>query len=307
MKRVISIVVVLTAILSMTASALADTATIYSDTSVMVYGPLDEYKPINDVGWGDPQQAVVTWKHPNWPTLNPAAWISNTYQIEDNIAGSTWRLFRKTVELCENAYDISGTLTVNSDNAEEAYINGTKLGTDGEVQGPTDNGSDWLTFVDYPFEATEDTLVFDFIVRNYPGSNLPTNNPTGLIFKATINYSCPVEVEIDIKPNSFPSCFNNDGNGIIPVAILGSETFDVHEVDVSTVTIKGLPVVMKPNGRYLAAYEDVNSDGYVDLVVKFNDEAGIFDPEDEFATLTGKLLDGTHFFGVGDICITNRT
>lgn len=304
MKRIISLALVLLAILSMTATAFADTATVRSDTSLMVYGPLNEYKSIGDAAWGDPHQAVVTWKHPNWPKLDPASWISNTYEIEGNITGNSWRLFRKTVNLCKNAYDISGTITANSDNAEEVYVNGSLVGSDGEVQGLTDNGSDWLTFKDYYYEATGGTLTFDFIVRNYPGGSGPQTNPTGLIFSATINYSCPLEVALDIKPGSFPSCFNNDGNGLIPVAIFGSETFDVHQVDVATVELEGLTVALKPNGKYQAAFADVNADGYVDLSLKFKDVDGVFEPGDHFATLTGNLLDDTPFFGVGDICIT---
>ena len=33
-------------------------------------------------------------------------------------------------------------------------------------------------------------------------------------------------VAIDIKPGSDPNCFNNDGHGVIPVAILSSTDFD---------------------------------------------------------------------------------
>ncbi|OGO25612.1 MAG: hypothetical protein A2136_11160 [Chloroflexi bacterium RBG_16_54_11] len=303
MKKVISFALVLIAIFSMTASASADSQTIYSDTSVTVFGPLDEYKPINDPAWGAAHQAVLTWIHPLWPALDPAFWISNTYYIEGNIAGDTWRMFRKTVDLCENAYDISGTITANSDNAEEVYVNGTFVGSEGTVQGPADNGWWWQTSKDYPYEATGDTLVFDFIVRNYAGSSYPESNPTGLIFQISVNYSCPLEVVIDIKPGSFPSCFNNNGNGLIPVAIFGSESFDVRDVDLSTVLLESLPVAMKPNGKYMAAYQDVDLDSYEDLVVKFQDEDGVFEPGDEFATLTGNLFDGTPFFGVGDICV----
>jgi hypothetical protein len=35
------------------------------------------------------------------------------------------------------------------------------------------------------------------------------------------NSPYPLRVPIDIKPGSYPNCFNNDGNGVIPVAILG--------------------------------------------------------------------------------------
>ena len=44
-------------------------------------------------------------------------------------------------------------------------------------------------------------------------------------------------------------------------------------------------------------------DGYIDLLVKFVDMDN-YDPGDEWATLTGSLLDGTPIIGTGDICIT---
>ena len=128
-----------------------------------------------------------------------------------------------------------------------------------------------------------------------------------------------IEVEIDVKPNSDPSCFNSNGSGVIPVAVLGSADFDVKLIDVSTLELDGAPVSGQNNsnnspgphadftyrgsGRPMAAYEDYNHDGYTDLVVKFVDMDN-YDPGDEWATLTGNLLDGTPITGTGDICIT---
>jgi len=305
MKRTISIVLALSLALVATIAALADTTTIYSDTSVMVYDVLDSYAPLDSSAWVNPAPAVVTWKHSSWPTLDPASWISDTYYIEGNIAGNTWRRFGKTVELCEGAYNISGEINATADNAEEAYVNGNLVGSDGEVQGAFVDNQEWSTIKTYYFVASADTLNFDFIVRNYSGQNSPTSNPTGLIFNATINYSCPVEVQVDIKPGSDPSCFNNDGNGVIPVAILGSDTFDVYNVNVTTVSMEGLSVAMKGKAnKYLASYEDVNYDGYLDLVVKIEDVDGYFTKGSGYATITGMLTDGTPFFGVGDICVT---
>lgn len=112
------------------------------------------------------------------------------------------------------------------------------------------------------------------------------------------------EVPIDIKPGSDPNCFNSDGNGVIPVAILSNEWFDATEVDPSTVTLEGSEVAVRGNGnKTLASEEDVNDDGLTDLALKIEDEDA-FTEGSGTATLTGSTFDGTSFEGSDSICIT---
>ncbi len=113
-----------------------------------------------------------------------------------------------------------------------------------------------------------------------------------------------LEVAIDIKPGSDPNCINNDGNGVIPVAILGSAEFDVNSIDPATVMLEGLAVrVAGKSNKLLAHIEDVNSDGFDDLVCQVEDFDGVFELGDESATLTGELYDGTPITGTDSICI----
>jgi hypothetical protein len=113
-----------------------------------------------------------------------------------------------------------------------------------------------------------------------------------------------ISVEIDIKPGSDPNCFNNDGNGVIPVAILGSADFDVTQIDASTVMLEGLAVKATGKSNNLLAHiENVNGDGFNDLVVQIQDIDRVFAPGDATATLTGELFDGTLFEGTDSICI----
>ncbi len=113
-----------------------------------------------------------------------------------------------------------------------------------------------------------------------------------------------VAVDIDIKPGSDPNCFNNDGKGVIPVAILSSAVFDATTVDPGTVALDGLGVkVVGKSGKLLVHTEDVNGDGLLDLVVQIQDVASAFSPDDTSATLTGETFDGTHIHGVDSICI----
>jgi hypothetical protein len=114
-----------------------------------------------------------------------------------------------------------------------------------------------------------------------------------------------VEVEIDIKPGSDPNCFNSDGHGVIPVAILGSADFDVNDIDPATMQLEGLSVkvVGKKTERLLAHIEDVNGDSFDDLVVQIEDQDGAFTSGSGTAKVTGELYDGTPFEGTDDICI----
>lgn len=312
MKKTLTVIFALIIALVVSVNVFAiDNHTFVSDWNVSVYGPLTEYKSIGNPGWGDPKDAVATWPHPawaNWANIPNATWISTSYMIGDlgdSVEDDSWRLFSKTVNLCEGAYNISGTITSKADNAEEVYLNGVWLYSEGVVQGPFNGPPNYKPNPTMAFtSAPTDVLTFEFIVRNYAGSKDPIANPTGIIFETSIDYDCPLTVEIDVKPGSFPSCFRNDGNGVIPVAIFGKAGFDVYDINGETVELDGLSVVTKKkSNKLMAAYEDINWDGYMDYVVKVEDIEGTFHPGMGTAKLTGVLKDGTHIAGVGDICI----
>jgi len=113
-----------------------------------------------------------------------------------------------------------------------------------------------------------------------------------------------IPVDIDIKPGSDPNCFNNDGHGVIPVAILGSDTFDATTVNPITVILDSQAVKTKGNGDPQTNIEDVNGDGFDDLIVKIIDEDGTYEQGSSIAILTGELFDGTSIEGTDSICIT---
>ncbi len=120
----------------------------------------------------------------------------------------------------------------------------------------------------------------------------------------------PVEelpVSVDIKPGSWPNPLQLESKGVLPVAVCGTEDFDVTMIDPESVelTLEGLGIGVHPlrwsYGDVATPYmgepfggHDLGSDGYLDLMLKFKTQ--------EVITTLG--LDA---FGDGDVVILMLT
>ncbi len=94
----------------------------------------------------------------------------------------------------------------------------------------------------------------------------------------------PIPATIDIKPGSDPNSINLKSKGVIPVAVLGSKEFYAPVVDFSTVEFgpgKASPV-------HDGHVEDVNGDGFDDMVFHFKTQETGIACGDTDATLTGE-------------------
>ena len=87
----------------------------------------------------------------------------------------------------------------------------------------------------------------------------------------------------------------------MPVAILGSDTLDVAEVDVTTLVFgPGDATPVHETGGHV---RDVNRDGIPDLVSHYRTRDTGVDVSDIDACVTGELLDGRLIKGCDDIVV----
>jgi hypothetical protein len=110
---------------------------------------------------------------------------------------------------------------------------------------------------------------------------------------------------IDILPADTTNCLNTRKKGKIPVAIFGSASLDVNQINPATCKLEedlGVSTRGKANSP-MASIKDINWDGYNDLVVQFEMKKGVID-EQTTATVTCDLYPGEGTVsGYDNICV----
>jgi len=156
-------------------------------------------------------------------------------------------------------YDVVISLHATGDTTGEAYMT-----IDGEPQGFYDPG--WhsgpadLMPAGMTFTGDMTQMQVFYGISGYGATHSVAFN--NIAVDGCLNY---IQVDIDIKPGSYPNSINLGSNGMIPVAILSSPYFDATQVDADTVALAGAGVAVKGKGnKLLASQEDVNGD---DLLV----------------------------------------
>lgn len=142
--------------------------------------------------------------------------------------------------------------------------------------------------------------------------------------KVTITVLNEIKVPVDVKPTSCPNPLNTNDKGVLPVAILGTPTFDVTQVDPATVTLMGVspirwaledvatpyvPFVGKTNCNECTTQ---GADGFMDLSLKFDAQAivaalgSVADNDCIVVKLNGQRFDGWPIVGEDVVLIKKK-
>jgi len=112
-------------------------------------------------------------------------------------------------------------------------------------------------------------------------------------------YTGSIQIDVDIMPGGDPNSINPSLEGDLPVAILGSDSFDVADVDVTTLAFG--PSGASFDHSHGPHSEDINGDGFTDLMAHFQVEETGIAFGDRMACISGETLDGARFSGCDDV------
>lgn len=110
-----------------------------------------------------------------------------------------------------------------------------------------------------------------------------------------------VRALIDIEPGSTDNPINLGRRGLTPVAILGSGTFSVADIDSRTLRFGPAGVLAQR-----ANMEDVNRDGFLDLVAQFERRSSGLAAGDAIACVRGEMVLGSQFRGCDAVRVVPR-
>lgn len=131
-----------------------------------------------------------------------------------------------------------------------------------------------------------------------PGDVCPLTGKTVASLDCLDGCTCGLAASIDIRPGSDGNPVNPGSNGVVPVALLGSDILEVVDVEPTSLAFGPAAAPVDAVGSHLA---DVNLDGRLDLFSHFRTPATGIPPGATEACLTGALRDGTRFEGCDSV------
>jgi hypothetical protein len=173
----------------------------------------------------------------------------------------------------------------------------------------------WRTEMDVSFGDGGSSIGIDangvYVTGRNPGGNTLAKLEPGNIFG----------VAIDVKPTSAQNSISLSAQGAIAVAILSTSLADAEALDFDATQVGASSVIFAEALAFQSAWEDVDSDGDLDLILHFNvqdtnlddmyadlveddlDADGVLDSNNQVveASLFGKTLDGDALVGSDEL------
>jgi len=151
--------------------------------------------------------------------------------------------------------------------------------------------------------VTENIQKGNYLTSSVMGTAFPGSLTTYIVRNPKEGVSLSQLIEIDIMPGSNQNPINPGSNGLVPAAILSSETFDATQVDPTSVVLDSATVAVRGKGKSMAHEEDVNGDGLTDLVVQVETQSFADLGDGGTVELTGTTFDGQAIIGYDNIVV----
>lgn len=286
-----------------------DTLTIYSgvDTCGAVDRNVTVVVPPEEAIW----PALIGGGGPMCPCPDPTGTLVMSKAVTTHNQDDSLGIFQTEFTFPNGATAPEMHLRVIADDGAEIYLNDNYIGTASLLGGVWEGtiSTDSLFNISpacppggEPCSTLEmiNFLRFDLVNTGTGDFGEPAGRSVDSVdcmyvqFEAELTWTVAPDVTIDIKPGSDKNPVNckNKGNGVIPVAILTTDGFDVQAVDCESVRFGPLGAY-ETHGK--CHYGDVDEDGDIDLMLHFRiKETGVV-CSDTMMVLWGMTLDGFEF------------
>lgn len=179
---------------------------------------------------------------------------------------------------------------IDGDLLEFTFIDGNQSGAFAIAA----NGT--ITVADSTQLDFEQTPQFDLTVEVSDG----TGSASALLQISLTDVQETLNPSIDIQPGDINNAIIDGKNSTVEVAIFGSSTFDASQIDVATLRFgeTGTEDSLRLKGKKQTPdvrYEDINGDGYLDLIAVFETNLTGLSSNSTDATISGYLFDGQDF------------